>query len=409
MANRLWLRPQRVRVPPFFGLWLAFLIWVIAGAFMIGEHLPGTLATSGGFVGWGLRVVNLLADTVVLLYIGNLTESELPSGRIVRLLAVFFCITVAGGLLGTFFGSFSFTSPFELVLPHGVSSNYYVHQLIHPGFAQLQDILGTTSPRPKAPFAYTNYWGNNVALLMIWFVVAGWIRGSRRARVYTRLMLVLAAVPIIYSLNRGVWIGIGISLLFLAFQLAMRGRLGYLGAMLAVGAAGALLFTVTPLKTVVDARLSHPQSNIIRGSLNNAALDAAVRSPIVGWGTTRSVLGSPMSIAVGKTSSCQTCGNAPIGSTGELWMLLIANGFVGAALYLGFILLAAFHYRHDRRPEGVAARLILYLAPFYALFYAAETTALVITFISLGLLWRQGERSVSVVAEPRPPAVIVLP
>ena len=65
-----------------------------------------------------------------------------------------------------------------------------------------------------------------------------------------------------------------------------------------------MLFTVTPLKSVVDARLSHGQSNSIRQNLNAAAFDAAVRSPIVGWGTTRSVLGSPESIAIGKTSSC---------------------------------------------------------------------------------------------------------
>ncbi len=388
MAYTLWVRPKRIRVPPFFGLWLAFLVWVIAGVLMIGEHLPGTLVTSGGYFGWGLRVANLLAATVVLLYVGNLSESEMPTGKLVRLFAAFFCITVVGGLFGTFYGSFNFTSPFEMVLPHGFRSNFYVHQLVHPGFAQVQDVLGKTSPRPKAPFAYTNYWGNNVALLMIWFVVAGWIRGSRRARMWSGLTLLVAAVPIIYSLNRGVWIGLGLSLVFLAFQLAKRGKLGLIAGILGVGAVAALLFTVTPLKSVVDARLNHPQSNTIRGSLNGAAFDAAVRSPIVGWGTTRSVLGSPTSIAIGKSSSCQTCGNAPIGSTGELWLLLIANGFVGAALYFGFILVSAIRYRHDRRYEGIAARLILYLAPFFGLFYSDETTALTITFISLALLWR---------------------
>ncbi len=172
-----------------------------------------------------------------------------------------------------------------------------------------------------------------------------------------------------------------------------------------------------PLKTVVDARLSHGQSNTIRYNLNSAAFDAAVRSPIVGWGTTRSVLGSPDSIAIGKTSSCPTCGNAPIGSTGELWNILINNGFVGVLLFYGFIVLAGFRYRHNRTPEGVAARLILYLAPFYAFFYSAVPTALVITFISLALLWRAGRPSVVLPTSPptvitlpeSPPAVIVLP
>ncbi len=99
-------------------------------------------------------------------------------------------------------------------------------------------------------------------------------------------------------------------------------------------------------------------------------------------------LGSPASIAIVKTTSCPTCGNAPIGSTGEIWYSLISNGFVGTGLYYGFIVLAAFFYRKDRSPEAAAARLVLYLAPFFGLFYPALPTALTITFISLALLWR---------------------
>jgi hypothetical protein len=420
MLYRLWTRPNPIRVPPFFGLWLAYLVWAIAGAGMIGSHLPGTLATSGGFIGWGVRVANLLAATVVLLYLGNLTEAEMPTRKVIRLLAYFFSVVVLGGLLGTFFGSFNFTSPLEMVLPHGLRSTYYVRQLVHPGFAQLQDILGTAepTPRPKAPFAYTNNWGNNVALLLIWFVVAGWIRGSRKSKVYTALTLVAAAIPIIYSLNRGVWIGLGISLLFLALQLALRGKFGLIAGIATIGALAAVLFTVTPLKSLVNARLNHGQSNSIRYNLNSAAFDAAVRSPIIGWGTTRSVLGSPESIAIGKTSSCPTCGNAPIGSTGELWNTLIANGFVGVLLFYGFIVLVGFRYRRDRTPEGVAARLILYLAPFYAVFYSAVPNALVITFISLALLWRANQPApvpapaldaTHAQEPPNAPAVIVLP
>ena len=95
-----------------------------------------------------------------------------------------FGVTVLGGLLGVLLGNVSFSSPFELVLPHGVRSNYYVKQLVHPGFAQVQDVLGHTSPRPKAPFAYTNSWGNNISLLLIWFVVGWWVRGSRRSKCF---------------------------------------------------------------------------------------------------------------------------------------------------------------------------------------------------------------------------------
>jgi O-antigen ligase len=196
-------------------------------------------------------------------------------------------------------------------------------------------------------------------------------------------------VPVIYSLNRGVWIGLVLCVLFLAAKFTARGRLGLLAAVMALVAAGAMIFAFTPLNGIVTQRLQHGQSNSIRSSLDRQAFGAALKSPIVGWGTTRNALGSPTSIAIGKTPTCPTCGNAPIGSTGEIWELLIANGFVGAAFFVFFFLLVAFHYRRDQSPEGIAARLVLYLAPFYSFFYAELPTALSLTFMSLALLWRK--------------------
>ena len=391
MAYQLWRMRRPIKVPPYFGLWAALLLWVLAGGLLIGQHLPGTLIGSGGFTGWGLRVVDMAAATILMLYVGNLTEEELPKRKVIHWLGFLFGVTVLGGLLGVLIGNVSFSSPFELLLPHGVRSNYYVKQLVHPGFAQVQDVLGHTSPRPKAPFAYTNSWGNNLSILLIWFVVGWWAYGSRRSKIFVLVVGAVTAVPIIYSLNRGVWIGLGLCVLFLTGKLAARGRFGLLGAAMAAVAIGAVVFAFTPLNSIVTSRLQHGQSNSIRSSLDTQAFQAAMKSPIVGWGTTRSALGSPTSIAVGKTPACPTCGNAPIGSTGEIWAILIANGFAGAIFFVGFLVLVAFHYRADRSPEGVAARLILYLAPFYALFYAELPTALSLTFVSLGLLWRSNE------------------
>jgi hypothetical protein len=323
-----------------------------------------------------------------LLYVGNLTEEELPKRKLIRWLCFLFGVIVVGGLLGVFLGNVSFTSPFELILPRSIRANFYVKQLVHPGFAQVEDVLGHTSPRPRAPFAYTNTWGNNLSLLLVWFVVGWWVYGSRRAKWVVAGTLCVAAVPVIYSLNRGVWIGLGLSVLYLAFHLAARGKLGLLASALAIAAIGALVFALTPLNSIVTQRLAHPASNSIRGSLNSQAFHAATESPIIGWGTTRNALGSPSSIAIGKSSDCPQCGNAAIGSTGELWGVMISNGFVGAVLYMGYFLLMAFHYRRDRTPEGMATRLILYLAPFYALFYPELPTALSLTFVSLAIVWR---------------------
>jgi hypothetical protein len=70
---------------------------------------------------------------------------------------------------------------------------------------------------------------------------------------------------------------------------------------------------------------------------------------------------------------------------------------VGAGLFIGFPLLVAWRYRSDGSPEGVASRLILYLVPFYSLFYAELPTALSLTFISMAMLWRSNARASKVV------------
>jgi hypothetical protein len=60
-----------------------------------------------------------------------------------------------------------------------------------------------TAGRPSAPFAYTNEWGNCLALLLPWLIARWWFKGTRRQRMIALAAVVLAIVPIIYSLDRG--------------------------------------------------------------------------------------------------------------------------------------------------------------------------------------------------------------
>ena len=127
-----------------------------------------------------MRLALYVALMIMVLYLGNLTERELPQLRLVRMLGVLFVTTVAGGLLGVFFPRLEFTSPVERVLPGWISDNSFVQNLIHPTAAQTQKVLGYASPRPEAPFEWANAWGSNVSVLLIWFVVGWWVYGGRR-------------------------------------------------------------------------------------------------------------------------------------------------------------------------------------------------------------------------------------
>src|SRR5207302_788120 len=84
---------------------------------------------------------------------------------------------------------------------------------------------GHQSPRPAAPWGYTNTWGNDFCLLVGWFAVA--VSGyatTRRTRVLGVVVLAVALVPVVYSLNRGLWIGLAVMAVAVALRLAVGGR-----------------------------------------------------------------------------------------------------------------------------------------------------------------------------------------
>ena len=159
MALQL-MRQGSVRVPPWFGLWLLFVIWSLAGVVVMGADAPNTLpVTFGhGIPSVGLRTLQYLAATVTLLYIGNLREEDVPRIKVVRWLAILFVTTLAGGFIALADPSLGFTSLTEKLLPHSLVSNPNIDALFHPEAAQVMSVIGTADVRPKMPFEYTNAW-----------------------------------------------------------------------------------------------------------------------------------------------------------------------------------------------------------------------------------------------------------
>lgn len=383
-------RARPLRVPRGFAFWLCFLAAVLVSGLMLGRTAPDTLPHGAAtqLIAYSLRFLNYVAATVLLLYVMNMRGRGLTDRRIVGCLATFFVVAVAGGLLGLAAPGFNFTSPFEWLLPHRLAENSYVRVLVHPAAAQNQDVLGFTAARPKAPFEYTNTWGNVIGLLIVWFTVWA-VRARGRGRVVAVIVLCIALVPIVNSLNRGLWVGLGLGLLLLAVRLAMSGKLVTVIGLAAAVSTLAVLVVASPLATVVQERINHGHSNDIRTNLAAAAFKGATESPVIGWGTTREVRGSYQSIAVGTTSGCARCGNADIGSTGHFWLTIFAQGFVGMALYLGFFLSVLWFYRGQRTAIGIGAQMTIIMSLWFMFVYSAVGWPLALQMIAVGVLWRQ--------------------
>lgn len=398
-------RRRPLKTPPWFGVWLAFLGVVAFGVLMVGVNAPNTLpltSVANGYVVWGLRLMHYLSVTVVLLYAGNLTEKELPNLRLVKMLGVLFAVTVVGGVLGMLVPSVSYASPVELVLTSGpvdaivpgtsLASNEFVRQLTHVSVAQSQELLG--APRPSAPFEFTNAWGNNFAVLLGWFLLAFVLMGSRRMRVAAFALLAVSVVPAIYSQNRGMWLGLALAVVYLVLRMTLLGRYRLvLGALVVTATLGVLVLAVPPLSSVVTGRIDTPHSNDIRASLARQSINAALNSPVVGYGTTRTTIGSERSATIGATVDCPKCGNRVIGSTGQFWLMLVSHGLLGTALYFVFLGQAVVRYWRNHTWLGIVGVQALVLTLFFAMFYSALVTPLAVAMLSFALLWRSSENS----------------
>jgi hypothetical protein len=393
---------RTIRVPPGFGLWLLFLVVAVAGLTTISATAPGTLSSpvATRVLSFSVRTAGYLAVTALLLYAGNLTERELPRQRLAWLLGLVAIYTTAGGLAGVLAPSLSFSSPLLLMLPHHVQSNPYILAEMHPSLAQVQNVLGGSNGRPDAPFAYTNTWGNCLALLLPWLIAAWWARGTRRQRRIAATVLALSVIPAIYSLNRGLWLGLIVSVCYLAFRLAARGRIALLATIFAGVALVAFVVLVTPLQSLIGQRLQNGGSDAHRAQLSGLAVNAALASPVVGFGDTRHEIGSVTSIAVGRTANCHQCGQMSVGNNGQLWLLLVCSGFVGAAFYLAFFGYGAWRFWRDSTPEGMAGVLVLVLTFVFMIAYDAVGAPLAFTMLTYAYLWRNERALREHVARP---------
>jgi hypothetical protein len=394
MMNRMYAwrsMGRKVRMPPGFGLWVMFLIVMLAGVLELGVTAPDTIAspTSHRIISWAVRALDYGGVTILLLYAGNLTERELPRKRLAWLLGLVGIYAVVGGLCGVIAPSVHFTSPLAYVIPQSQQlSNGQLFTMLHPGFSQVQNFLGYAEGRPMAPFDYTNMWGNALAILLPWLIVAWWCLGTRRQRQWTGAILAIALIPAVKSLDRGLWVGVGCTVVYLAVRFALRGRIALLVSLITGIVVVTVVVFASPLHSLISQRLSHGASNQSRLTLSVIATKDVLNSPILGYGDTRHAIGSAQSITIGKKASCRNCGNSTIGGNGQFWLLMISTGVLGTALYCAFFGYGIWRYRRDHTPYGMAGVLVLELSFVFMLVYATVGPVINFMMLSYALLWR---------------------
>jgi hypothetical protein len=400
MAVQLVRRQRAVGdlvTPPHFGVLVLLVAWVCLGLPVLWADAPGAVPGGGGasrVLVFAYRAGWYVAALVFLLWIVNIPARVISTRRVMSLLSWLFVVTVAGGFLGVLAPGWEFTSPFELLLPGALSSNDLVSSIVHPEASDVQDVLGSPEPRPKAPFPYANTWGSALGILLPFLVITWGITGRRWQRVVTVVVLTLSVVPIVASLNRALWAALLLAMVIAVAQMVLRGR-WWAAVLLGLGLTlAAVVFSSSDLSETVTQRLDNPHSNDRRGELLALTTrSTAEGSPLVGFGSTRDVQGSFNSIAGGSRPGCESCGVPPLGTQGHLWMLIFSQGFVGAALFVWFLLAwLARTWRSRSLPEAAAALVIVMFLVFVPVYDTLDVPILVLV-LAIGLAWRaQRER-----------------
>jgi len=358
------LRAGRATAPLSFGLYIAFVLAVITSGVMLEE--PSNI------LAWGIRLGQYVAVGLIIPYV--LTFRHVLSPRfLIRAMGFFWLGIVAGGWLGLLLGDFTFTSPFALILPAGVESNEFVSTVVNPSFADIETFLGFESRRPKAPFPYTNGWGAATGLM--WpFILLDARHGIGLSKRTARISLVLAIVPIIVSVNRGLWLSIVIALGYAALLFVGRGQ-GRAVLQLLMGGLVVLIFVaLSPLGDLFVDRLNTGHSDAQRSSLVSETIAEMPNSPLIGFGGPRAVAE----------------GGPPLGSHGQVWIVLFSHGVLGAVTYFGFLLAMYARTQRFTSEIGLWAHVIVFTSIVQALFYGhvPQQLGIIMAMIAIALVDR---------------------
>lgn len=341
----LLVRYGRATVPRGFGVWLFFLVWMIFSGVEID--------TFGRMLGFMFRAGQYIGITVLFVYAYNLVRDRSAS-YLYGVLTAFLAGVVACGFLGLIAPTLMIRTPISFITPGFLMANDLVRDMVVVRTTQFNpDAWDYIDPRPSAPFLYTNNWGNAYSLLVP-VVATYWVQ-LRRHRMFVPvgIMLAFSVVPAVLTLNRGMFLGVGLAVLILAVRHALSGNVRVLAGMSVLSLVAAAIFIVLPVAERLDNRLDVSGTNTSRTTVYLESFQQVSRSPLFGYGAPR------------PTESTEV----PLGTQGQFWMVLFSHGYVGIALFMSALILLALATLRRKDMMGMALNASLVVLVVQTLYY----------------------------------------
>ena len=322
---------------------------------------------------FGYRYAIYLACTVLLLYLFN-NRTSLSDRYVTGVLTIWWLTTVVLGYVAMAFPTGTIRTPMSYLLPRSLMSNPWIAGMVIRSLNQYNpDSYFDLEPRPSAPYLYTNNWGNVYSLLIPFVVVyLMQVRGTKRFWILLAA-LVLSVVPAVATLNRGMFVGLGLAALYVVFRMALLGNLkvvvgGLVGLALGVGA-----LQVSDTGDALGARLESGSTED-RATLYILAIEAAKDSPILGYGRT--------------LDTSETNTRDPVGTQGQFWVVLISHGVGAVVAFVGWFAAAFLMSLYRRDPVGLVANTVLLVSIVELSYYGVVPYGLPLMMVASALALR---------------------
>ncbi|WP_406081596.1 O-antigen ligase family protein [Micromonospora sp. NBC_00858] len=339
----------RVPLPPVTGIWLLFLALVVLSA--------TRLSSAGSLPTFALRLGFYVTALVVGVYVYALARERADPTAVLLPLCAFWLGLVALGWLGVLAPRFALTTPMEVLLPGGVAGNSYIQDLVHVTATEYSARSLDPVFRPAAPFPYTNNYGSAYAMTLPCVVAYTMLRRRGVLRWMLLASLPLSLAPAFLTLNRVMFVSLGAGLVLLGVRAALRGNMRVGLSVVGVLVLGGLATLFIPVTELIGNRVESSDTNTDRFSLYAEVIRRIGDSPWLGYG-------APVSA---DTLSAQ----APVGTQGQVWMVLFSHGIPALVLFLAWFVAAVVICQRARSAAGqwlaVVPVVCLVQFPFYGM------------------------------------------
>lgn len=361
----LMVMRRHVLVHSTMWIWFALMFW--------GLICIVSVDTASEFLGWFQRYMNIFNVGIYTLYFFNARE-RIPNHLMLGgLLTIWFTVVILG-YLALAFPDFRLPTPMSFILPGALLNNELVKDYVLPPMAEVQWPWGAEVAyiRPSAPFPYANSWGLAYALLtpVVFAVMTG--VHSKKIQLGLGFAVALSLVPAVATSNRGMFIGLGSAFAYVLFRLLLKGdwRALGIGAMLGVSVVTYLM--VSGAVGDILGRQEYSDSTGGRASLYELTFEYTLRSPLVGYGT------SKMADSVGVS----------MGTQGQVWALMFCFGFVGLGLFLLYVVSVLINTWNIASITGMWVHSVIVAALAVVFFYSFDVIQLTVLMLSVALMMR---------------------